>query len=107
MAELIELKVPDIGDFEAVEIIEVLVAEGDSIDENQEVITVESDKAMMEIPASQAGTIKEMKVAVGDKVSEGTVIAMLEVAEGASAAKEDVKPEEKAEKPRKRMKKVN
>ena len=99
MAELIELKVPDIGDFEAVEIIEVLVAEGDSIDENQEVITVESDKAMMEIPASQAGTIKEMKVAVGDKVSEGTVIAMLEVAEGASAAKEDVKPEEKAEKP--------
>ena len=99
MAELIELKVPDIGDFEAVEIIEVLVAEGDSIDENQEVITVESDKAMMEIPASQAGTIKEMKVAVGDKVSEGTVIAMLEVAEGACAAKEDVKPEEKAEKP--------
>jgi len=86
MADLIELKVPDIGDFEAVEIIEVLVAEGDSIDENQEVITVESDKAMMEIPASQAGIIKEMKVAVGDKVSEGTVIAMLEVAEGASAA---------------------
>ncbi len=99
MAELIELKVPDIGDFEAVEIIEVLVAVGDSIDENQEVITVESDKAMMEIPASQSGIIKEMKVAVGDKVSEGTVIAMLEVAEGASSAKEDAKSEEKAEKP--------
>lgn len=99
MAELIELKVPDIGDFEAVEIIEVLVAVGDSIDENQEVITVESDKAMMEIPASQAGVIKEMKVAVGDKVSEGTVIAMLEVAEGASSAKEEAKSEEKTEKP--------
>jgi pyruvate dehydrogenase E2 component (dihydrolipoamide acetyltransferase) len=85
MANLIELKVPDIGDFEAVEIIEVLVAEGDSISENQEIITVESDKAMMEIPASQAGVIKEMKVSVGDKVSEGTVIAMLEVAEDAAA----------------------
>jgi pyruvate dehydrogenase E2 component (dihydrolipoamide acetyltransferase) len=94
MADLIELKVPDIGDFEAVEIIEVLVAEGDSIDEQQEVITVESDKAMMEIPASQAGTIREMKVAVGDKVSEGTVIAMLEVAEGATSA-----PAEAEEKP--------
>lgn len=100
MAELIELKVPDIGDFEAVEIIEVLVAVGDSIDENQEVITVESDKAMMEIPASQAGVIKEMKVAVGDKVSEGTVIAMLEVAEGAGASSaEEAKPEENTEKP--------
>lgn len=99
MAELIELKVPDIGDFEAVEIIEVLVAVGDSIDENQEVITVESDKAMMEIPASQAGVIKEMKVAVGDKVSEGTVIAMLEVAEGTSSAKEEAKAEENTEKP--------
>src|SRR5690554_4184576 len=80
MAELIELKVPDIGDFEGVEIIEVLVAEGDRIDKDQEVITVESDKAMMEIPASQAGVIKEMKVAVGDKVSEGTVIALLDAA---------------------------
>ncbi len=95
MADLIELKVPDIGDFDAVEIIEVLVAEGDSIDENQEVITVESDKAMMEIPASQAGVIKEMKVAVGDKVSEGTVIAMLEVAEASAAPA----TEEKAEAP--------
>lgn len=90
MADLIELKVPDIGDFDAVEIIEVLVAEGDSIAQDQEVITVESDKAMMEIPASQAGVIKEMKVAVGDKVSEGMVIAMLEVTEAAATpAKED------------------
>ncbi len=78
MAELIELKVPDIGDFDSVEIIEVLVAEGDSISAEQEVITIESDKAMMEIPSSLAGTIKEMKVKVGDKVSEGTVIALIE-----------------------------
>lgn len=78
MAELIELKVPDIGDFDSVEIIEVLVAEGDSISVEQEVITIESDKAMMEIPSSLAGTIKEMKVKVGDKVSEGTVIALIE-----------------------------
>ena len=94
MANLIELKVPDIGDFEGVEIIEVLVSEGDSIAENQEVITVESDKAMMEIPASQAGVIKEMKVAVGDKVSEGDVIAMLEVneAEATTAVEEQVAP---------------
>ncbi|HEC73760.1 MAG TPA: dihydrolipoyllysine-residue acetyltransferase [Methylophaga aminisulfidivorans] len=112
MAELIELKVPDIGDFDAVEIIEVLVSVGDSVDENQEVITVESDKAMMEIPASQSGVIKEMKVAVGDKVSEGTVIAMIEMAEGApqneapatkeeatSAPKEEVKPAPKAAEP--------
>lgn len=95
MADLIELKVPDIGDFDAVEIIEVLVAEGDSIDQDQEVITVESDKAMMEIPASQAGVIKQMKVAVGEKVSEGTVIAMLEVAEAAATpAAEEKKSEE-------------
>lgn len=94
MANLIELKVPDIGDFDGVEIIEVLVAEGDGIIENQEVITVESDKAMMEIPASLAGTIKEMKVAVGDKISEGTVIAILEVAETAAEAPEDEKPAE-------------
>lgn len=96
MADLIELKVPDIGDFDAVEIIEVLVAEGDSIEQDQEVITVESDKAMMEIPASQAGVIKEMKVAVGEKVSEGTVIAMLEVVEAAEAPAAEEKPEEAA-----------
>lgn len=100
MADLIELKVPDIGDFDAVEIIEVLVAEGDSIDANQEVITVESDKAMMEIPASQAGVIKEMKVAVGDKVSEGTVIAMLEVAEATAAPASEEKAEAPAPAPK-------
>lgn len=94
MADLIEIKVPDIGDFEDVEIIEVLVAEGDHIDENQEVITVESDKAMMEIPATVSGVIKEMKVAVGDRVSEGTVIALMEAAESNTAGKSEVQTDE-------------
>lgn len=94
MADLIEIKVPDIGDFEDVEIIEVLVAEGDSIDENQEVITVESDKAMMEIPADKGGVIKELKVAVGDRVSEGTVIALVESAGGTAEDKQEEKPAE-------------
>lgn len=80
MADLIELKVPDIGDFEGVEIIEVLVAEGDEISADQEVITIESDKAMMGIPSDMAGVIKSLKVKVGDKISEGDVIAMLETA---------------------------
>jgi pyruvate dehydrogenase E2 component (dihydrolipoamide acetyltransferase) len=98
MADLIEIKVPDIGDFEDVEIIEVLVAEGDSIDENQEVITVESDKAMMEIPADKGGVIKELKVSVGDRVSEGTVIALVEAAGGTAA--EDKQEEKPAEAPK-------
>ncbi len=96
MADLIELKVPDIGDFDSVEIIEVLVAEGDSISADQEVITIESDKAMMEIPSSLAGTIKEMKVKVGDKVREGTVIAMIESNDSAASTEKAEKPAEKS-----------
>lgn len=104
MADLIELKVPDIGDFEGVEIIEVLVAEGDEISADQEVITIESDKAMMGIPSDMAGVIKTLKVKVGDKISEGDVIAMLEAsgdskkAEQPAAAKAEAAPkQEKAE----------
>lgn len=96
MADLIELKVPDIGDFDSVEIIEVLVAEGDSINADQEVITIESDKAMMEIPSSLSGTIKEMKVKVGDKVSEGSVIALIESSDSAATSEKAEKPAEKA-----------
>ena len=76
----IELKVPDIGDFKEVEVIEVLVKVGDEISPEQSLITVESDKASMEIPSSMAGKIVEMKVKLGDKVSEGTVLAMVEAA---------------------------
>jgi pyruvate dehydrogenase E2 component (dihydrolipoamide acetyltransferase) len=82
----IELKVPDIGDFKEVEIIEVLVKAGDDLAVEQSVITVESDKASMEIPASTAGKIIEMKVKLGDKVSEGSVLAIIEAAGTAAAA---------------------
>ena len=81
----VELKVPDIGDFKDVEVIEVLVKAGDAVVVEQSLITVESDKASMEIPASMAGTIVEMRVKLGDKVSEGSVLAMIETTAGASA----------------------
>jgi pyruvate dehydrogenase E2 component (dihydrolipoamide acetyltransferase) len=101
MADLIELKVPDIGDFDEVEIIEVLISVGDAIVKNQDIITLESDKAAMEIPSSFAGVIKEVKVAVGDKVKLGSVIAMLEATDDSQAkptaeAKEEVKSTEVA-----------
>ena len=72
---MIELKVPDIGDFKDVEVIEVLVKPGDTVAADQSLITIESDKASMEIPASTAGVIKELKVKVGDKVNQGSLIA--------------------------------
>jgi dihydrolipoamide dehydrogenase len=84
MANTIELKVPDIGGHENVPVIEVMVKAGDSVSKEQSLITLESDKATMEIPASAAGVIKEMKLKLGDEVSEGTVIAILELA-GAEA----------------------
>ncbi|HEU6456660.1 MAG TPA: biotin/lipoyl-containing protein, partial [Roseateles sp.] len=81
---LVEVKVPDIGDFDEVGVIEVLVKVGDTVKVEQSLITVESDKASMEIPSSQAGVVKEIKVAVGDKVKEGSVVVVVE-AEGAAA----------------------
>jgi dihydrolipoamide dehydrogenase len=81
MANTIELKVPDIGDFEDVPVIEVLVKAGDRIDKEQSLVTLESAKATMEVPASSAGVIKEVKVKVGDNVAQGSVIAVVE-AEG-------------------------
>ena len=82
----IEIAVPDIGDFKDVEIIEVLVKPGDVIAKEQSLITVESDKASMEIPSSAAGTVKELKVKIGDKVSQGTVVLLLEAGAAVSAA---------------------
>ncbi len=81
-----EIKIPDIGDFEDVEVIEVLVAPGDQIQPEDSLISVESDKATMEIPAPMAGAVKEVLVKVGDKVSEGTPILMLEATEAAASA---------------------
>jgi pyruvate dehydrogenase E2 component (dihydrolipoamide acetyltransferase) len=81
----IELKVPDIGDFKEVEVIEVLVKAGDEVGLEQSLITVESDKASMEIPASHAGKLVSLSVKLGDKVSEGSVLGMIEVADGAAS----------------------
>jgi len=80
----IEIHVPDIGDFKEVEIIELLVKPGDTVKPEQSLITVESDKASMEIPSSHGGVVKELKVKMGDKVAEGSLILMLEVSEAAA-----------------------
>ena len=82
---MVEVKVPDIGDFKEVEVIELLVKVGDSISAEQSLLTVESDKASMEIPSSHAGVVRELRVKLGDKVAEGTLVLLLEVA-GAEAA---------------------
>ena len=82
---VIEIKVPDIGDFAEVTVIELMVKPGDSVRAEQSLITVESDKASMEIPSSHAGVVKELRVQLGDKVKEGSLVLMLEVA-GAAAA---------------------
>src|SRR5262245_15819852 len=81
-----ELRVPDIGDFKDVAVIEVFIKPGDTVKPEQSLITVESDKASMEIPASQGGVIKEVKVKLGDKVSQGSLVAVIEAAGGAAAA---------------------
>jgi pyruvate/2-oxoglutarate dehydrogenase complex dihydrolipoamide acyltransferase (E2) component len=82
---IIEVKVPDIGDFDEVAVIELMVKLGDTVKAEQSLITVESDKASMEIPSSHAGVVKELKVALGDKVKEGSLVVMLEVAGEAAA----------------------
>lgn len=86
MSKLVEVLVPDIGNFDSVDVIEVLVKSGDVIAKEDSLITLESDKASMDIPSSHAGTVKELKVKVGDKVAKGTLILLLE--EEASAATE-------------------
>ena len=82
---LVEVKVPDIGDFDEVAVIELLVKVGDTVKVEQSLITVESDKASMEIPSSTAGVVKELRVAMGDKVKQGSVLLVVEAA-GAAAA---------------------
>ncbi|WP_175899693.1 dihydrolipoyl dehydrogenase [Burkholderia vietnamiensis] len=82
---LIEVKVPDIGDFSGVDVIEVNIKPGDVIEKEQTLLTLESDKASMEVPSDIAGTVKEIKVKAGDKVSQGTVIALVEASTGAAA----------------------
>ncbi|MFY3630308.1 dihydrolipoyllysine-residue acetyltransferase [Achromobacter xylosoxidans] len=93
MSNVVQIKVPDIGDFKEVEVIEVLVAVGDTIKAEQSLITVESDKASMEIPASQGGVVKEVKVKVGDKVAKGSVVVVVEGSAPAAAAAPAAKAE--------------
>ncbi|MGE5331093.1 MAG: dihydrolipoyllysine-residue acetyltransferase [Nitrospirota bacterium] len=83
---LVDIQVPDIGDFDEVGVIEVLVKPGDTVKAEQSLITVESDKASMEIPSSHAGVVKDLRVQVGDKVKQGSVVLTLEVAGGAESA---------------------
>ena len=86
MAQTVEVAVPDIGDFKDVEVIEVLVKPGDTVSKEQSLITVESDKASMEIPSSHAGVVSELRVKLGDKVSQGSVILLLQEQAAAPAA---------------------
>lgn len=85
MSQLVEISVPDIGNFESVDVIEVLVAVGDTIAKEDSLITVESDKASMDIPSSHAGVVTALKVAVGDKVAKGSIILEIEAASAVAA----------------------
>jgi len=84
MSQIIEIKVPDIGDYKDVPVIEVLVKVGDTVEKEQSIVVLESDKATMDVPSSHSGVVKEVKVKIGDSLSEGSVVIMLE--EGASSA---------------------
>ncbi len=86
MANLVEVKVPDIGDFTDIPVIEILVKPGDTVKKEDSLVSLESDKATMEVPSSHAGVVKELKVKMGDKVSMGSVVLVLEESTGAAAA---------------------
>ena len=85
MSQLIEVKVPDIGDYSDVPVIEIHVKVGDTVAVEDSLVTLESDKATMDVPSSAAGVVKEIKVALGDKIGEGSVVVMLEAADSAAA----------------------
>lgn len=99
MAEIKEALVPDIGDYSDIPVIEVLVAVGDTVKKDQGLVTLESDKATMEVPSSVAGVVKEIKVKVGDNLSEGKVVALIEVAEGDTAPAAKAAPAQAAAAP--------
>jgi pyruvate dehydrogenase E2 component (dihydrolipoamide acetyltransferase) len=86
VANLVEVKVPDIGDFKDIPVIEILVKVGDTVKKEDSLVSLESDKATMEVPSSAAGVVKEIKVALGDKVSEGNVVVVLDAEASAAAA---------------------
>ena len=86
MSQLLEIKVPDIGDYQDVPVIEVHIKPGDRIEKEQSLITLESDKATMDVPSSHAGVVKEVKVKVGDNISEGGVVLLLEASDASASA---------------------
>ncbi|MBN8494921.1 MAG: dihydrolipoamide acetyltransferase, partial [Burkholderiales bacterium] len=86
MANTIEVKVPDIGDYADVPVIEVLVAVGDTVNKDQGLVTLESDKATLEVPSTADGVVRDIRVKVGDRLSEGGVVVVLEAAGAAAAA---------------------
>ena len=88
MSQAIEIKVPDIGDYKDVPVIEIHVKPGDRVEKEQTLVTLESDKATMDVPSSEAGVVKEVRVKVGDNISEGTVVVLLEASSAASVAVE-------------------
>src|SRR3982751_3842436 len=92
MANTIEVKVPDIGNYDGVPVIEVLVKVGDTVAKDQSLITLESDKATMEVPASAAGVVREVRVKLDDKVSEGDVVTVIETADSATASNGAAEP---------------
>ena len=92
MSDIKEAKVPDIGDYDGVPVIEILVAVGDTVKKDQGLVTLESDKATMEVPSAFAGVVKEIKVKLGDEIAEGAVVALIEVSEGAAEAKPAAAP---------------
>src|SRR5512137_210556 len=92
----LEVKVPDIGDFTDVPVIEIFVKPGDTVAAEDSLVTLESDKATMDVPAPAAGTVREVHVKLGDKVSQGTLIVVLEPAAGAAAAPAPVAPAKSA-----------
>ena len=85
MSQMIEVKVPDIGDFDSVPVIELFVKVGDTIKVDDAIATLESDKATMDVPSSAAGVVKEVLVSIGDKVGEGSVLIKLETTGGGAA----------------------
>src|SRR5881394_162043 len=92
MAELKEAKVPDIGNYKDVPVIELLVKAGDTVKADQGLVTLESDKATMEVPAPFAGVVREVKVKVGDKIAEGALVALIEESGAAAPAATPAQP---------------
>ena len=85
MSQIIEIKVPDIGNYHDVDVIEVLVQPGQQVGKDSALLTLETDKATMDVPSSHAGQVKEVRIKVGDKVNQGDVVCLLEVSEAGAA----------------------